>query len=580
MPSTTEIPAAEVTVETPTLEGPAAHIGAAVSSRPAGRRRDARRDRGRLLGVPAAVRLPAVLVAASMLVPVAYLITVAAELPMARIVAIALDPTTLDLARRSLGLALTVTIASVLIAVPVAWLTERTDMPARRTLGVAVALPLVIPTYVGAFALVSALGPGGLVVELTGWTPPSPYGFRGAAFALTLFSYPYVLLTVRGALRGLDPSLEEASHTLGRSSFATFVRIVLPQLRPSIAAGGLLVSLYVLSDFGAVAMLRTQTFTRAIFLQYRTAFDRAPAAVLGIMLVLLTVLVLVLESRVGRVERTTLARRGPTRPAPKVALGAWRWPAALLVGTLLFVALALPLLVVGWWLVRGLAAGQQIDVALAPMLRTLGVAALGAIAATVAALPIALWSSRDDSIPSRIAERLAHLGYALPGIVVAFALVYFGIRAAPVLYQTVWMLVIAYVVLFLPQAIGAQRASLLQVDADVDAAARTLGASSGAVVRRVLLPLSRAGALGGATLVFLTIVKELPATLLLAPTGFSTLATRVWSATEEAFYTRAALPAMLLVLVGSLPLAVAMIRQERRTHAAPTSDAGVESQGT
>jgi hypothetical protein len=118
------------------------------------------------------------------------------------------------------------------------------------------------------------------------------------------------------------------------------------------------------------------------------------------------------------------------------------------------------------------------------------------------------------------------------------------------------MLLVAYVVLFLPQALGALRTSLLQVDTDVDAAARTLGASRWEVVVRVLLPLSAGGAVAGATLVFLTIVKELPATLLLAPSGFETLATRVWSATEEAFYTRAALPALLLVLVGSLPLAV------------------------
>jgi iron(III) transport system permease protein len=544
---------------TPTVEGPAARIGAAGPSRvsPPGR--------GAVSRVPLAVRLPALLVAASMLVPVGYLVLVAAQLPPARMLEIALEPRTLELARRSIGLALTVTVASILIAVPIAWLTERTDLPARRTLGIAAALPLVIPTYVGAFALVSALGPGGLVAVLTGWTPPSPYGFRGAAVALTLFSYPYVLLTVRGALRGLDPSLEEASRTLGRGTVVTFLRVVLPQLRPSIAAGGLLVSLYVLSDFGAVAMLRTQTFTRAIFLQYRTAFDRAPAAVLGIILIVITVLVLALESRVGRADRTQLARRGPTRPAAEVALGRWRWPAAILVGSVLVAALALPLLVVGWWMVRGLVAGQEVDAALAPMLRTLGVAALGAVAATLAALPIALWSSRDASLASRVTERVSYVGYALPGIVVAFALVYVGIRAVPSLYQTVWMLVIAYVVLFLPQAVGAQRASLLQVDADVDAAARTLGATPGEVVRRVLLPLSRSGALAGATLVFLTIVKELPATLLLAPTGFTTLATRVWSATDEAFYTRAALPAMLLVLVGSLPLAVSMVRQERRS---------------
>jgi iron(III) transport system permease protein len=238
--------------------------------------------------------------------------------------------------------------------------------------------------------------------------------------------------------------------------------------------------------------------------------------------------------------------------------------ATIAIGALLTIALVLPMVVVGWWMVRGLAAGQQVDPALGAALRTLGVAALGALAATAAALPVALWSVRDDSLASRLAERTAHLGYALPGIVVAFSLIYVGIRAVPALYQTLGMLVLAYVVLFLPQSLGAVRTSLLQVGTDVDAAARTLGASRGEVVWRVLVPLSRSGAVAGATLVFLTIVKELPATLLLAPTGFDTLATRVWSATEEAFYARAALPALLLVLVGSLPLAVTMVRQERR----------------
>jgi iron(III) transport system permease protein len=530
-----------------------------------------RRRAGRVAVVPLAVRLPALLVAAAMLVPVGYLLAVAATLPPRRILELLVAPGTLELLVRTVGLAATVTAASVAIAVPIAWLTERTDLPGRRTFSLVAALPLVIPTYVGAFALVSSLGPGGLIASLTGWTPPSPYGFRGAAVALTLFSYPYVLLTVRGALRGLDPALEEAARTLGQPPMRTFLRVVLPQLRPSIAAGGLLVSLYVLSDFGAVSMLRTQTFTRAIFLQYRTAFDRAPAAVLGLLLVLLTVVVLALEARAaGRAARgggeggDRLARRGVVRELAPVPLGRWRLPAVVLLAGFLSLALIVPLVVVGWWLVRGLAAGQQLDPAIGAAVRTVGVAAAGAVAATVAAFPIALWSARDASRAARAVERTSYLGYALPGIVVAFALVYVGIRTVPALYQTLWMLVVAYVVLFLPQAAGSIRTSLLQVEPDVDAAARTLGARPTEVVRRVLLPLSRGGAVAGATLVFLTIVKELPATLLLAPTGFDTLAIRVWSATEEAFYTRAAMPALLLVLIGSLPLAATMVRQERR----------------
>jgi iron(III) transport system permease protein len=517
--------------------------------------------------MPLAVRLPALLVAAAMSVPIVYLLLVASSLPPARIIELLTAADTVGLIGRTLGLAVVVTSASIVIGLPIAFWTVRTDLPGRRVLAVATALPLVIPTYVGAFALVSALAPGGLVETWLGWRPPSPFGFAGAAVALTLFSFPYVLLTLQGALRGIDPSLEEASRTLGRGPLETFLRVTLPQLRPSIAAGGLLVALYVLSDFGAVSILRTRTFTYAIYLQYRTAFDRAPAALLGLVLVVMTLLLLVAEARLGRDRGGSFARSGPARSAPVVALGRWRWPAAIACWGVVATALVLPLSVIVWWLVRGLAAGQALDPAIGAAARTLGVAALGAGAAVLAAWPVALWSARDPSRIARAAERVSFTGYALPGIVVAFALVYVGIRAVPALYQTLTMLVAAYVVLFLPQAIGAIRASVLQVEVDVDAAARTLGAAPLEVVRRVLLPLSRRGALAGGALVFLTIVKELPATLLLAPTGFDTLATRVWSATEEAFYTRAAGPAMLLVLVGSVPLAVAMVRDRSRTDA-------------
>src|SRR5690606_37763801 len=198
-------------------------------------------------------------------------------------------------------LAVLVTAAANAIALPLAWLTTRTDLPARRFWVIVTALPLAIPTYVGAFAMIGALGPRGM---LQGWLEPlgverlpSIYGFRGAFVVLTFFTYPYVLLTVRAAYRRLDPSLEEVSRTLGRGSFTTFVRVVLPQLRPSIAAGSLLVALYTLSDFGAVSMLRYDTFTRAIYVQYRGALNRGSAAVLGIVLVVLTIAVLAAEQR-------------------------------------------------------------------------------------------------------------------------------------------------------------------------------------------------------------------------------------------------------------------------------------------
>jgi iron(III) transport system permease protein len=522
-----------------------------------------RRGPRRAPGVHPAVWLPATVVAAAMLVPVVYLVFQAAELPTARIVDLLTDPETVRLTGRTLALAAAVTGTSLLLGIPIAWLTVRSDLPARRFFAIATALPLVIPTYVGGYTLVAALAPGGLLQTWLGVRPPSPYGFGGAFVALTLFTFPYVLLTVQSGLRGLDPALEEASRSLGRGPLETFLRVTLPQLRPSAAAGGLLVTLYVLSDFGAVSMLRYSTFTRAIYLQYRAAFDRAPAAVLGLVLVSLTVVFLVLEARVARDRGGQFGVRGAARSAARIPLGRWRWPAVGLCSTVVLVGLVLPLAVIVFWLLRGLGAGEAMQVAFGAAGRSLWAALLGALAAVAAALPVAIWAARGRSRMARLVERASFTGYALPGIVVALALVYVGIRATPRLYQTLAMLVFAYVVLFLPQAVGAIRSSLLQVNPNIEDAARTLGSSRLATLRRITLPLARRGALAGGALVFLTALKELPATLLLAPTGYDTLAVRVWSATTEAFFTRAAFPALLLVLLGSVPLAIAMIRERR-----------------
>ncbi|MEX2550027.1 MAG: iron ABC transporter permease, partial [Nitriliruptoraceae bacterium] len=514
----------------------------------------------RVAGVHPAIWVPALLVAAAMLLPVTYLVIATADLPWSQILQIATDTSTLTLAGRTLLLAATVTAASLVLGVSLAWLTVRSDLPARRFFAVATGLPLVIPTYVGAFALVGALARGGLIEEWFGLVPPSPYGFWGAFGALTLFSFPYVLITVQTGLRGIDTSLEEASRLLGNGPVRTFFKITLPQLRASAAAGGLLVTLYVFSDFGAVSILRYSTFTRGLYLQYRSAFDRSPAALLGLLLVGMTVAVIVFEARLARDRGGLSGARGRTRSTAPVPLKAWRWPATVFASVVVVTGLVIPVTVIVSWMLRGLAAGEQINVALGPAWRSLLAAGLGALAVVAAALPVAIWSARSSSRIARLVERVSFAGYALPGIVVALALVFLGIRLATPLYQTLAMLVFAYVVLFLPQAVGAIRSSLLQVNPNVEAASRVLGDSRLATLRRVTLPLARRGSIAGGAIVFLTVLKELPATLLLAPTGFDTLATRVWSATAEAFYTRASVPALALIVLGSVPLAVGMIR--------------------
>jgi len=473
-----------------------------------------------------------------------------------------------ELLWNTISLSAAVTLTSVAIAVPIAWLTVRTDLPLRRFFAVVTALPLAIPTYVGGYAFIGALGPRG---TLQGWLEPfgvdslpAIYGFRGTWLVLTLFTYPYVLLTVRSSVRRLDPSLEEASRMLGQGAWATFVRVVLPQLRPSIVAGSLLVALYTLSDFGAVSMLRYDSFTRAIFLQYRASLDRSTAAVLGLVLVAVTLAVLGGEAASrGSAGYHGLHARSARR-APVQALGRWRWPAFAALSALVVLALALPLAVIGTWFLRGLDQGEPLRLTTELIGNSLRASALGALASVVAAWPVAVLAVRRGGRLGRMIETACWVGHSLPGVVVALALVFFGARQVPSLYQTQWMLTLAYVVLFLPQALGAIRASLLQVSPTLEDASRTLGKGSTVTLWRIVAPLARPGLLSGGALVFLTCMKELPATLLLAPTGHPTLATQVWNATSEALFARAALPAMALVLLSSVPMAIIVLRERDR----------------
>ena len=514
---------------------------------------------------PLALWLPALAVALLMILPLAYLIIRTASAGETAL-ALLVRPRTGWIILNSLSLAGTVTGASIMLSVPLAWLMTRTDLPGRRIWSVLTVLPLVLPSYVAGYTLVAALGPRGILQEaLAGpfgiQRLPEIYGFGGAALALTLCSYPYMLLSVRAALRGLDPACEEAARGLGQNSWTTFFRVTLPQLRPAIGAGSLLVALYTLSDFGAVSLLQFETFTRAIYVQYQGSFDRALAAALALVLVAFTAALLVIEARTRGRMRQARSGVGAARLARPVALGRWRWPALIMCGLVVLIALAMPIGVLLYWLARGLAAGEIARVAWTVAANSAAVSLLAAAGAVLASLPLAMLAVRYPGWLTGAIERFSYAGYALPGIVIALALVFFGANYAGFLYQTLVMLVIAYVVRFLPQAIGASRTALQQISPNIEDAARGLGRSPRQVVTSITMPLARPGLLAGGALVFLTAMKELPATLLLSPIGFETLATSIWHATSSAQFARAALPALLLVAVSAIPTAL-MTRRE------------------
>jgi iron(III) transport system permease protein len=507
---------------------------------------------------PAGLLLLGGAVAAVMVLPIAYLAVRAAEADASSWNLI-LRERTIWLAVRSGGLALAVTGAAVALGVPLAWMTTRTDLPFRRVWGVVVALPLVFPSYVGAFALLAALGPRGMVQDLLSGPfgierLPDIGGFPGAFLALTLFTYPYVYLLVAAGIRGLDPSLEEASRSLGRSRWATFRSVTLPLLRPSIAAGGLLVALYTLHDFGAVSLMRFQTFTQAIYLQYKGAFDRTPAAILSLMLVALALAVLIAEHRARGRARYYRSGTGSKRPVALIPLGRWKPAALAFCGGVTMVAFVLPLSVILFWLARGLEVGEGIRLTWTAAGGSVFVYGAAALLALAAGIPVALLAARHPGRLATAVERLSFSGYALPGIVVALAFVFFAATYTPAIYQSLVLVVLAYVVLFLPQAAEPLRGALLQVGPGIEEAGRALGRGRVRVFATIVAPLISRGAVAGFALVFLTAMKELPATLLLRPTGFETLATRVWTGASAGLYSRAAGPALMLILICAVPL--------------------------
>ncbi|WP_342827059.1 ABC transporter permease [Candidatus Lucifugimonas marina] len=457
-----------------------------------------------------------------------------------------------------------VTIISVSVAVPVAWLTVKSNIPLRKVLSVASVLPLVMPSFVMATTVIEMYSPKGV---LQGWLSvfgverlPDIYGLGGATLVLVLMTYPYVLLTVRGALRRMDPALEEAARAMGYGPVHTFRAVTLPMLRPAIAGGSLLVALYTLSDFGGVALLRYQTFTSTIMIQYQSSIDRTLAAVLSLVLVVIAVLLLLGEGFTrgrGAYHRSTV---GAVRVSRRFDLGRWRWVGAAGVGVPVMIGLIIPVGVLVHWLVRGLLNDQELLPLLIPARNSLYISLLAALATVLAALPVAILAVRFQSRLSRFFERSIYIGFGLPGVVVALSLVFFGINVARPLYQSIWLLIFAYAVLFLPASVGALRSSLLQVSPRVEEAAQSLGRSQWRVIFSVTVPLVMPGAFAGGAMVFLLTMKELPATLILSPIGYRTLSASIWSAASEAFFAKTAAAALLLVLVAGVPTAYLTLR--------------------
>ncbi|GAA6758225.1 ABC transporter permease [Thermus oshimai] len=499
--------------------------------------------------------LPALLTGGGVVLPLLYLLLRALEAEPKAFFEIFLRPKNLELLLNTLALLLGVLLLATLLALPLAFLTTRTDLRGKRLWATLLALPLAVPGYVGAYVLLAATGPGG-VLPL-----PRLEGYWGAVLVLGFTTYPYLFLALRAAFLGLDPGLEEAARTLGKTPLRAFFQVTLPQLFPAFLSGALVVALHVVGDFGTVSLLRYETFSYAIYLQYNAAFDRTYAAWLALFLLLLTGGLLLLEGLLLRRLHLARSGKGLGSKGRPLSLGAFRPLAYALLLLPLVLALLFPLFAL-FHLASRFPAGGLVGLQEAFWHSAL-VALPAAFLAVGMALPIAYLRVRQPSPASQTLERLAYLGYTIPPLAFALAWIFFSLRAVPFLYGTLPLLVLVLAFHFLAEALGPVRGALYQVPRRLEEAARTLGETPTGAFFRVTFPLLWRGAVAAGALAFIGAVKELPITLLLAPMGYSTLSTRVFSYTQEAMFAEAA-PFALFILLLSAAFVGVLLWSERR----------------
>jgi iron(III) transport system permease protein len=471
----------------------------------------------------------------------------------------------------------------LVLGVGLAWLTTLCEFPGRRFFEWALMLPLAIPAYVLAFVLVGLLDYSGALQSLLramfgggAWLPPVRNA-GGVIAAMTLAFYPYVYMLARAAFLSQGRTLFETARVFGLSPRAAFLRVALPMARPAIAAGTALALMEALADFGAVAVFNYDTFTTAIYKAWLGLFNLPAAAQLASLLLLFVAAALILEQRLRRRARYDVTLKAGH--GDRYRLRGRRALAAFAVCALVFaMAFAIPVAQLAIWVARY--AQQDFDSRyLVFFTNTIALGAAAAAATTFFALLLAYTYRLKPDRLVRGAVRFATLGYALPGSVLAVGIMlsfvwldshlaiplamHFGL-AGPVLAGSLLALILAYGVRFMAVAYGPVDTSFERIKPTLWQAARSLGASNREILWRVSIPLLRTGLLSAGLLVLIEVMKEMPATLLLRPFGWDTLATRIFEMTSEGEWERAALPALTLVFAGLLPVILLVRRSAIR----------------
>ncbi len=490
-------------------------------------------------------------VSLAVVVPVAYLVSKAFQGDTQTIISLVWRWRTFELLTNTVLLTAGVLALTTTIALPLAWLLTRTDVKYKSVFTLFSVLPLAIPGYMLAYTLMGLGGANGVLSNVFGLQVPRLSGYFGALISISLYTFPYMFLNLKSALSGLDPSLEDAARSMGLNTKSVMRHVVIPQLKPAFWAGSLIIGLYVLGDFGAVSLMRFETFSYALFLQYTASYDRIYAAWIAIMMLAITGTILVIEYKLLRGMKLHRTGSGASRVGHLTKLRGWSTVTYVGLLALAFFSLIVPVATILYWMI-GLNIGGLMAGLTGALKSSMMASVPSALLAALLALPLAYMSVRFTSKWSKLFERLAWLGYSIPPLALALAFVFFSLSAAPWLYQTLVLLIFAYSVHFLAEALGPIRSALLQASPKLEEAARTLGATQWAAFRKITFPLLNQGMIAGAAFVFLSCMKELPMAFILSPIGFETLAVNVWSYTNEAMFSHAAPYALTILIFSSV----------------------------
>ena len=498
--------------------------------------------RGWVTGVAALVGLVSLL-------PLGFILWVAVQSGWTTVAAMVLRPRVGELLVNTVSLVLLTVPITGALAIGLAWLTERSDLPGARFWAGLLVAPLAVPAFVHSYAWITVI--------------PSLHGLPAALLIATLAYFPFVYLPVAAMLRRLDPTLEDLAASLGLSPFRVFRRMVLPQLRLAILGGALLVSLHLLAEYGLFVFIRFDTFTTAIVDQFQSSFNGPAANLMGGVLVICCLGLLGLEFGLRGDARYSRVGAGAARMPDRVALGRATLPCLALLSVVVILSVGVPCLTLIRWLVAGGFSVWADNAILTALAQTFGLGLTGGLLTVVLAIPFAWISIRRPDPLSKGLEASQYIIGALPGVVVALALVTVTVRVALPLYQTLFTILLAYGLMFLPRALISLRASIAQTPVELEQAATGLGRTPFQAVTQVTMRLAAPGAAAGMALAALGIMTELTATQMLAPNGVRTLAMAFWAKSSELDYAAAAPYAVIMVLL-SLPLTVVLFRQSRR----------------